>query len=77
MNNLLNKIQNIFREVLEIDDLVISKNTSAEDIEEWDSLNHIYLIVEIETEFNVKFTSSQIQSWKNVGDMIDELRKFS
>ena len=70
MNNYLEEIQNIFREVLENDDIIVTNKTCADDIEEWDSLNHIYLIVEIESHFNLKFTSSEIQEWKDVGDMI-------
>jgi len=70
MNNYLEEIQNIFRDVLENDEIIVNNNTTADDIEEWDSLNHIYLIVEIESHFNLKFTSSEIQEWKDVGDMI-------
>ena len=76
MNNYLSQIQDIFREVLEIEDLLISKETKADDIDEWDSLNHIYLIVEIESVFKVKFTTKQIQKWNNVGDMIEELKNI-
>ena len=70
MNNYLEEIQNIFRDVLENDEIIVTNKTCADDIEEWDSLNHIYLIVEIESHFNLKFTSSEIQEWKDVGDMI-------
>ena len=72
--NYLNEIQTIFREVLENDELSISNDTCADDIEEWDSLNHIYLIVEIESFYKIKFTSNQIQEWKNVGDMIEAIK---
>ena len=70
MNNYLEEIQSIFRDVLENDEIIVTNETCADDIEEWDSLNHIYLIVEIESHFNQKFTSSEIQEWKDVGDMI-------
>lgn len=70
MINYLTDIQNIFRDVLENDELIIKNETKADDIDEWDSLNHIYLIVEIESHFKIKFTSSEIQEWRNVEDMI-------
>ena len=70
MNKYLDEIQNIFRDVLENDEIIVTNETCADDIEEWDSLNHIYLIVEIESHFNLKFTSSEIQEWKDVRDMI-------
>jgi acyl carrier protein len=63
----------IFREVLENDDIVLNESTIAADIPEWDSLNHIYLVVAIEKQFKIKFTTHQIQSWQCVGDMLNEL----
>lgn len=73
MSDLLIEIQEIFRDVLELPDLVITRDTAAVDIEEWDSLNHIYLVVAIEKKFKIKFITSDIQRWKNVGDMLDNL----
>jgi acyl carrier protein len=63
----------IFREILENDEIEISETTVAADIPEWDSLNHIYLVVAIEKQFNTKFTTHQIQSWQCVGDMLSQL----
>lgn len=68
--DLLSEIQDIMRDVFDVDDLVISENTTAEDVEEWDSLSHIRLIVAIEREFGFKFKNSEIESLKNVGDLI-------
>lgn len=76
MEKHINEIQNIFRQVLENSNLVINAKTCSDDIEEWDSLNHIYLIVEIESFYKLKFTSRQIQEWENVGDMINEIIKM-
>ena len=70
-NVILAKVQEIFQDVLDNEDIVLSFNTTADDVEEWDSLSHIQLIVAIEKEFKVKFTSKEITSWKTVGDMID------
>ena len=65
----------IFREVLENDDIELSESTVAADVPEWDSLNHIYLVVAIEKQFKIKFTTHQIQSWQCVGDVLKELNK--
>ena len=68
--DLLLEVQDIMRDVFDVDDLVISENTTAEDVEEWDSLSHIRLIVAIEREFGFKFKNSEIETLKNVGDLI-------
>ena len=65
------KLNEIFVDVLDLDEVELTDETSANDIEEWDSLSHIQLIVAIEKEFKVKFTSKEIMSWKNVGEMVD------
>lgn len=65
----------VFREVLENDTLVVNESTTAEDVEEWDSLNHIYLVVAIEKKFKIKFTTQEIQGWKCVGDILIDLSK--
>lgn len=65
----------IFREVFENDEIEISETTVAADIPEWDSLNHIYLVVAIEKHFMKKFTTHQIQSWQCVGDVLNQLNK--
>lgn len=72
MNNeeILEKLTAIFHEELDNEDIVLSNETTADDIEEWDSLSHIQLIVAVEKAFKVRFTSSEIQSWNNVGEMI-------
>lgn len=65
------KLQEIFRGVLDNDEIVLTESTCANDIEEWDSLANVQLIVAIEREFGIRFTSLEIPSWKNVGDMVD------
>ena len=64
------KVSIIFKEVLEDDDIIISEDQGAKDIDEWDSLTHIMLIVETEKEFQLKFLSSEIANWNNIGEMI-------
>jgi acyl carrier protein len=73
--NYLEEINAIFKETLENPALVITNQTTSADVAEWDSLNHIYLVVAIEKHFSLKFTSSQIQSWKDVGEMVEDIKQ--
>ena len=70
-NEILKRVEEIFREELELEDLVLTDDTTADDVEEWDSLSHIQLVVTMEKAFGIKFTSREILSWDNVGDLID------
>ena len=72
---LLTEVQDIFRDVLDNEDIVLEDNTTADDVEEWDSLSHIQLIVAIEKAFKVKFATKEILSWKNVGELMDCLNE--
>ena len=67
---IIKEINNIFIDVLDDDDIVISEATTSDDVDDWDSLNHIHLVVAIEKHFKLRFTSQEIQSWNNVGEMI-------
>jgi acyl carrier protein len=69
--NTIEKLNEIFMDVLDLEELNLKRETTANDIEEWDSLSHILLIVNIEKQFKIRFTSREIQSWKNVGEMVD------
>lgn len=74
-NEIITEVQTVFRDVLDNKDIVLSDTTTANDIEEWDSLTHIQLIVAIEKHFKIKFTSMEILSWQNVGEMVDCINK--
>lgn len=69
------KLNEIFIDVLDLDEVELTDETSANDIEEWDSLSHIQLIVAIEKTFGIKFTSLEIMKWKNVGEMVDSMEE--
>ena len=68
---ILSQVNDIFTDTLDNDDIVVEETTKAADVDEWDSLSHIMLIVAIEKHFKLKFTSLEIQSWNNVGEMMD------
>lgn len=74
-NQILKEVNAIFIDVLDNEEIILSRESSANDIEEWDSLNHIQLVVAIEKHFKQRFTSNEITSWKNVGEMCDAISK--
>lgn len=72
-NEILKHLQDIFRDVFDNEEIELTYETVAEDIDEWDSLAHIQLIKEIEKEFGIKLSSKEILSWDDVGEMIDAI----
>jgi acyl carrier protein len=68
---LFDGVQDIFRDIFDEDDMVIEDKTSSDDVEEWDSLNHINLVSAIEKEFEIKFTLKELSTLNNVGSLID------
>jgi acyl carrier protein len=70
---ILQQVNAVFIDVLDNDKIVLKNETTANDVDEWDSLNHIQLVVAIEKAFKIRFASREIQSWKNVGEMVDSI----
>ena len=70
---ILQQVNTVFIDVLDNDKIVLKNETTANDVDEWDSLNHIQLVVAIEKAFKIRFASREIQSWKNVGEMVDSI----
>jgi acyl carrier protein len=69
----LSEIQAIFRDILDEETVVLTEETTANDVDGWDSLTHIQLVVAIEKHFKIKFTSKEILSWKNIGEMLESI----
>jgi acyl carrier protein len=70
MQETLDKVTAVFRNVFDDDALVITPQTTAADIDGWDSVMHVSLTLSVEKAFGIRFTSTQIASMNNVGDMI-------
>jgi len=67
------KLQTIFRVVFDDNTIELSDAMTAEDVEEWDSLNHINLIVAVEKEFGIRFTTREVYAANTVGEFVDML----
>lgn len=65
------KLTEIFRDIFDDEELVICDTTTSNDIEDWDSLEQISIIVAAEKEFKIKFKMSEIEGLKNVGELVD------
>ena len=69
LNLIYDKLNKIFRDLFDDNSIVLTPNTTANDIEDWDSLEHITLIATVERTFKMKFKMGEISSMKNVGQM--------
>lgn len=65
------RLSEVFRDVFDDESISVNASTTSNDIEDWDSLEHINLIAAVEQEFGVKFNMGQVVSMKNVGEMAD------
>ena len=70
MNEIYERLNNIFRDVFDDDSLSVTPATTAADIEDWDSLSHITLMAAVEDEFRMKFSMKEVVEMKNVGEMV-------
>ena len=71
------KLTKIFRDVFDDDTIVLSRKTTADDIDDWDSLEHINLIGAVEEEFGIRFKMKEVSTMKNVGEMMDIIAERS
>ena len=66
-----NRLEKVFRDVFDDDSIELTDKTTADDIDAWDSLEHISLISAVEKAFKMRFTMKEVSGMKNVGEMID------
>lgn len=64
------RLEAVFRDVFDDDSIVLTSETTADDIEDWDSIEHITLISAVEDEFKMRFTMGEVSGMKNVGEMV-------
>mgnify|MGYP003945978977 FL=1 len=69
-NLILKHVNIVFQDVFADEGIILSDETTANEVEDWNSLNHIQLVVAIEKLFKIRFTAKEIQEWKNVGEMV-------
>ena len=65
------ELDEVFQDVFDDESIHVTETTTAEDIEDWDSLEHINLVVAIENHFGIKFNMNEVTTMKNVGEMVD------
>jgi acyl carrier protein len=70
-DSILAQLTTIFRELFDDNSIVLTRETTAEDIPDWDSFNHINIIVGVEAHFGVKFQTAETEELKNVGHLVD------
>ena len=70
MEEIYDRLNTIFRDFFDDEDIELDEETTAEDIEDWDSLNHITLMAAVEKEFGLRFTMGEVSKMKNVGEMV-------
>ncbi len=69
------KLNEVFRDVFDDESITVGEDTTAKDVEGWDSLRHITLLAAIEDEFDIEFSMGQTVSMKNVGEMVDFIQE--
>ncbi len=63
------KLEELMVDVFDVDDLVVTETTSADDVEEWDSLSHIRFMITVERFFKIRFLNEEVADLKNIGDL--------
>lgn len=75
MDALYEKLTGIFREVFDNPEITLTPETTADDIEEWDSMTHVNLILMVELRFEIQFSNAEVRGFRNVGDLAEGIRK--
>jgi acyl carrier protein len=74
-SEILDQLTDIFRQLFDDDSIVLTRDTTAQDIADWDSFNHINIIVAVEAHFKIKFQTAETEELKNVGHFVDLIKQ--
>ena len=75
MEDIVNRLNTIFRQVFEDTSIEVTREMTSNDLDKWDSLSHVTMIVAVEEEFGIKFRLRELVAMKNVGDLIDSIAR--
>jgi acyl carrier protein len=75
MSDVKGKLEEVFRDVFDDDAIEISASTTAKDVDGWDSLNHVNLVVAVEKKFGIKFTTKEVNKLANVGELMELIER--
>ena len=74
-DSIIKQLTEVFHQIFDDDSIVLTPETTADDIAEWDSMNHVSLIAAVEVHFGIKFLTAETEDLKNVGDFVSLIRK--
>jgi acyl carrier protein len=74
LDNVWLELTSIFQDVFDDDSIVLNVKMAADEVDDWDSLGHIRLVVAVESHFKIKFTTAEINSWANVGEFFNSIK---
>lgn len=75
MEEIYERLNAVFRDFFDDEDIELDEETTADDIDDWDSLNHITLMAAVEDEFGIRFTMGEVSGMKNVGEMAQIIKE--
>ena len=74
-SEIISTLTDVFRKVLDDPSIILTPETTADDVENWDSLNHVFIVVEVEQRFGIKFQAAEMEELKNVGELTDLIER--
>jgi acyl carrier protein len=74
-DEILSRLDEIFQDILDDDDITLTPETTAADVKDWDSANHINIVVSVEMRFGIKLNNAEVERLKNVGDFVSLIQQ--
>ena len=73
---IIEKLTQILRDLLADESIVLARETERQDVPNWDSFNYVTFIVSVEVEFGIKFQLTDVEAFKNVGEIVDQIKQL-